>query len=94
MPPVTPGDILGEDFMEPPALSANARAKALNAPPNRITAILSDTRSITADTAFRLARCLNTTPQCWRHLQTHYELETAKRTVGPEIAFEVQPYAG
>ena len=63
MPPVTPGEILREDFMEPLDLSANVLAKALRVPPNRITAILNGTRSITADTALRLARYFNTTPQ-------------------------------
>jgi hypothetical protein len=52
MPPVSPGEILREDFMEPLDLSANALAKALHVPPNRITAILDGTRSITADTAY------------------------------------------
>jgi addiction module HigA family antidote len=93
MPPVTPGEILREDFMEPLALSANALAKALHVPPNRITAILNGTRSITADTALRLARFFNTTPQSWLNLQKNYELEVAKRAVGRAIEAEVEPYA-
>jgi addiction module HigA family antidote len=93
MPPVTPGEILREDFMEPLGLSANALAKALHVPPNRITAILNGTRSITADTALRLARYFRTTPQSWLNLQKIYELEVAKRTVGRAIETEVEPYA-
>jgi antitoxin HigA-1 len=93
MPPVTPGEILREDFMEPHGLSANALAKALHVPPNRITAILNGTRSITADTALRLARYFSTTPQSWLNLQTNYELEMAKRTVGQVIKSEVSPRA-
>lgn len=93
MPPVTPGEILREDFMEPLGLSANALAKALHVPPNRITAILNGTRSITADTALRLARYFNTTPQSWLNLQKNYELEVAKRTVGQTIEAEVSPRA-
>jgi addiction module HigA family antidote len=93
MPPVTPGEILREDFMEPLGLSANALGKALRVPPNRITAILNGTRSITADTALRLARYLNTDPQSWLNLQKNYELEVAKRTVGRAIETEVEPYA-
>jgi len=91
MTPVSPGEILREDFMEPLDLSANALAKALHVPPNRITAILNGTRSITADTALRLARYFNTTPQSWLNLQKSYELELAKRTVGQAIEAEVSP---
>jgi addiction module HigA family antidote len=93
MTPVTPGEILRMDFMEPFGLSANALAKALRVPPNRITAILDGNRAITADTALRLARCFNTSPQSWLNLQKNYELETAKRAVGRSIQDEVQPRA-
>ena len=93
MPPVTPGEILREDFMEPLALSANGLAKALHVPPDRITAILNGTRSITADTALRLARYFNTPPQSWLNLQRNYELEVAKRPVGRAIETEIEPYA-
>ena len=93
MPPVTPGEILREDFMEPFGLSANALAKALHVPPNRITAILNGNRAITADTALRLARYFRTTPQSWLNLQKNYELELAKRSVGPAIETEVKPRA-
>ena len=72
--PVRPGDILLHDFMEPLGLSANALAKALHVPANRITAILADTRGITADSALRLARYFGTTPQFWMNLQTNYDL--------------------
>ena len=93
MPPITPGEILREDFMEPLGLSANALAKALHVPPNRVTAILKGTRSITADTALRLARYFNTTPQSWLNLQKNYELEVAKRKVGRAVEAEVSPRA-
>ena len=93
MPPVTPGEILREEFMQPLGLSANALAKALHVPPNRITAILNGTRFITADTALRLARYFDATPQSWLNLQKNYELEAAEREVGQMIADEVQPRA-
>lgn len=93
IPAVTPGEILREDFMEPLGLSANALAKALHVPPNRITAILNGNRSITADTALRLARYFKTTPQSWLNLQINYELEVARRTVGQIIEAEVSPRA-
>lgn len=93
MPPVTPGEILREDFMEPLGLSANALAKALHVPPNRVTAILNGTRSVTADTALRLARYFSTTPQSWLNLQKNHELEVAKRTLGRTVEAEVSPRA-
>ncbi len=93
IPLVTPGEILRGDFMEPLGLSANALAKALHVPPNRITAILNGNRSITADTALRLARYFKTTPQSWLNLQKNYELEVARRTVGQVIEAEVSPRA-
>jgi addiction module HigA family antidote len=93
MPPIAPGEILREDFMEPFGLSANALAKALRVPANRITSILNGSRSITADTALRLARYFNTTPESWLNLQKNYELEVAKREVGRMIEDEVQPRA-
>jgi antitoxin HigA-1 len=93
MPPVTPGEILRDEFMKPYGLSANALAKALRVPSSRISAILNGTRAITADTARRLARYFNTSPQSWLNLQKNCELETARRTVGQRIAKEVEPRA-
>lgn len=91
--PVSPGEILRMDFMEPFGLSANALAKALHVPPNRITAILNGNRSITADSALRLARYFKTSPQSWLNLQKNYELEVARRALGQSIEDEVQPRA-
>ena len=91
--PVSPGDILQHDFMEPMKLSANALARALGVPTNRITGILKATRGITADTACRLGLALGTTPEFWMNLQTQYELEITKRTAGQQIMHEVHPLA-
>jgi addiction module HigA family antidote len=82
---VRPGDILLHDFMEPLGLSSNALAKALHVPANRITAILADTRGITADTALRLARYFGTTPQFWMNLQTNYDLRMAEAKIGARV---------
>ena len=54
--PIHPGEILREEFMKPRDLSQNALARALNVPPRRINEIVMEKRSITADTALRLAR--------------------------------------
>ena len=89
MRPVHPGEILAEELNEL-GLSANALAKALDVPTNRITAILRGQRGITADTALRLARYFDTTPQLWQNLQKAYELRVAEIESGPQIEKRVQ----
>ena len=75
--PIHPGEILSEEFMVPFGLSANKLAHSLRVPANRITAIINGTRSITADTALRLATAFGTTPDFWMNLQSQYALENA-----------------
>lgn len=87
--PVSPGDILLHDFMEPLGLTANALAIALHVPANRITGILAATRGITADTALRFARYFGTTPQFWMNLQSFYDLRLAEAKVGGQIVREI-----
>ena len=89
MRPVHPGEILREE-LEKLGLSANALAKALDVPTNRITAILRGQRGVTPDTAIRLARCFGTTPQLWQNLQKTYELHVAEIESGPQIRERVQ----
>ena len=88
--PVHPGEILREE-LEELGLSANALAKALDVPTNRITAILRGQRGVTADTALRLARYFGTTPQLWQNLQKTYELRVAEIESGAHIEERVQP---
>jgi antitoxin HigA-1 len=76
--PVHPGEVLKEEFMEPLGLSANRLARGLRIPPNRISAIVNGERSVTADTALRLAKALGTTPDFWLSLQKQYELDIAR----------------
>ncbi len=90
MRPVHPGEILGEELQEL-GLSANALAKALGVPTNRITAILKGQRGITADTALRLSRYFGTTPQLWQNLQNAFELRVAEIESGKDIAERVEP---
>ena len=90
MRPVHPGEILGEELQEL-EMSANALARALDVPTNRITAILNGQRGITADTALRLSRYFGTTPQLWQNLQSTYELRVAEIEAGERIATRVQP---
>ena len=77
MRPVHPGEIL-RDELEELGMSANAFAAALNVPANRISAILTGRRGVTADTALRLSRYLGTTPQVWLNLQKTFELRVAE----------------
>ena len=90
MRPVHPGEILREE-LDTLGLSANALARALGVPVNRITLILNGQRGITADTALRLARYFGTPPQLWLNLQQTWELRRAEIETGDQIAARVQP---
>ena len=87
--PIHPGEVLAEDFMAPRNLTANALALALRVPANRISDVVRGKRAITAETALRLARYFNTTPQFWVNLQAHYDLEVARDQKGADIEREV-----
>jgi addiction module HigA family antidote len=76
---VTPGEVLREEFMLPLGLSARALARELGVPSNRITAILSGGRAITAQTAILLGERFGTTAEFWCNLQMMHELEQARR---------------
>ena len=93
LPPLHPGEILREEFLDPLGISTYALAKALHVPVNRLTAILAGERSISAATALRLARFFGTTPQFWINLQGAYDLELAQSEHGVEIAAEVRERA-
>ncbi len=88
-----PGVILKEEFLVPLGMSANALARDLGIPANRITAILNGTRSVTADTALRLARYFHTTPEFWINLQAAHDLSVAKAKSGRKIERAVRPRA-
>ncbi|HXT79365.1 MAG TPA: HigA family addiction module antitoxin [Acetobacteraceae bacterium] len=77
--PVTPGDVLHEDFMVPLGLSARALARDLGVPSNRITAILAGDRRVTAETAILLGERFGTSAEFWLNLQTAHDLEEARR---------------
>ena len=91
--PARPGEILREEFLEPMGLSVYALAKAIKVPRSRVNDIVLGRRTITADTALRLARYFGTTPEFWINLQARYNLEVAKDTVGGSIEKEVSPRA-
>jgi addiction module HigA family antidote len=87
MRPIHPGEVLLEEFMKvaSPPINANMLAKALEVPANRITAIIKGQRSITGDTAVRLATFFNTTAEFWMSLQKTYELRLAERSLSGKI---------
>lgn len=88
MRPIHPGEILLEEFLRPLDMSANALAQAIGVPANRISAIVTGDRGVTADTALRLARAFGTTPEFWLNLQQSYELRLAEQDKG--LAAEVR----
>ena len=90
MRPVHPGEVL-RDELDALGLSANALAKALSVPVNRITLILNGQRGVSADTALRLARYFGTTPQLWLNLQKNWELRRTEIETGREVAERVTP---
>ena len=82
--PVTPGEMLKEEFLAEYALSQNQLAKAVGISPNRIAEIVNNRRRITADTALRLGLFFGNSPEFWMNLQVHYDLKMAKRNLKPE----------
>jgi antitoxin HigA-1 len=91
LPPIHPGEILFEEFMKPLGITINGLARDLCVPPTRIQAIVTCERSITADTALRLARYFGTTPGFWASLQANYDLEVAQRESAEDIERRVHP---
>jgi addiction module HigA family antidote len=78
--PIPPGTILHEDYMKPLGVSINALARAVQVPPNRISAIVNGRRAITADTALRLGKYFGVAPETWLNLQADYDLRVARDT--------------
>lgn len=82
IPPIHPGEILMEEFLEPLEVSQNRLAVAIGVPPRRINEIVHGKRRITADTALRLGRYFGTTDRFWLNLQTRFDLEIEKDHLG------------
>lgn len=89
--PVHPGEILQKEFLEPMGLSQNKLAMALHVPARRVNEIVLAKRGITADTALRLARYFEMTPQFWLGLQMDYELDVAEDTLEDRLEKEITP---
>src|SRR3989304_4788116 len=91
MRPIHPGEVLREEFLAPLGLSAHALSQALRIPAPRVNDIVRERRSVTPDTALRLARHFGTTPQFWINLQASYDLKIAMRKAGARIEKQVEP---
>jgi addiction module HigA family antidote len=90
--PIYPGEILLEEFMKPLGVSINKLARDIDVPPGRISEIVNGKRAVTADTALRLGRYFDVSPEIWLNLQADYELRVAMREVGKEITAHVRPF--
>jgi addiction module HigA family antidote len=88
-----PGEVLSEEFLIPLGMSVNALAMGLRVPATRIGAIIKGERSVTADTALRLARYFRTSPEFWMNLQATHDLTKARLERGSAIERDVQPRA-
>lgn len=89
--PITPGEILRDDFMEPMGISMNQISRDIAVPPNRISEIINGKRGITADTALRLERYFGIEAQFWLNLQSEYDLRIIKRKIGADIEQRILP---
>jgi addiction module HigA family antidote len=92
-PPIHPGEILREEFLEPMGITAYRLAKDINVPQSRLSAILAGERGITPETALRLARYFGVSDRFWATLQANYDLDVARDELGGRIEAEVAPRA-
>lgn len=92
MSPVHPGEILFEELLKPMNLSQNRLALAIRVPPRRINEIVQGKRRITADTALRLAKYFNMSPQFWLGLQMDYDLDVAEDELAGRLDKEIQTH--
>jgi addiction module HigA family antidote len=93
LPPMHPGEVLREEFLIPLGMSAGALAKTCGVPRTRIERLANEETGITADTALRLAKALSTSAQLWLNLQNAYDMQTAEREIGTDLA-KIEPVIG
>jgi addiction module HigA family antidote len=90
LPPIHPGEILLEEFLEPMGISQYRLAKDINVPPRRINEIVLGKRAITPDTALRLSLFFGLSERFWMNLQTRYDLEVEKDRSQKRLEREVR----
>jgi len=88
--PIHPGEVLLEEYLKPLGISQNRLALAMRVSPQRINEIINGKRSITAETAIRLAKAIGTTPEFWLSLQAGYDLQITESNIGLQIENEVK----
>lgn len=88
--PVTPGEMLKEEFLKEYGLSQNRLARAVGISPNRIAEIVNERRRITADTAIRLALFFGNSAEFWMNLQARYDIKEARRNLKPDIVRRIK----
>jgi len=93
LPPIHPGEILLEEFLEPMDISQYRLAKDIGVPPRRINEIVKGKRGISADTALRLSRYFGTSERFWMNLQSRYDLEVEKDRLKGRLEEEVRVLA-
>jgi addiction module HigA family antidote len=91
--PVTPGELLLEEFLKPMKISQYRLAKEIGVPAQRISEIVHGKRSITADTDLRLCRFFGLSKGYWLRAQAAHDTEVAERTLGPALK-KIQPWPG
>ena len=89
--PVHPGEVLLEEFLQPMGISQNKLALSIGVHPRRINAIVLGKRSVTANTALRLGRFFDMSPQFWLGLQMDYDLDVEQDQLGEALDKEVRP---
>ena len=89
---IHPGKILKHDFLDPLGMTAYGLAKAIHVPPPRVYEIMECRRSISADTALRLARYFGTTPRFWLNIQIRYDVEKEMIEKSKEVE-KIRPYS-
>ncbi len=92
MPPLHPGEILEQEFLKPMGLSQNRLALSIGVPPRRINEIVLCKRRITANTALRLAKYFNMSPQFWLGLQMDYDLDIEEDQLADRLDTEIKAY--
>ena len=92
-PPIHPGRILKEDFLDPLGMSVNRLAIGLRVPANRLSQIVHGRLAITPDTSLRLGCYFGFSPAYWHNLQKHYEFELTRRSSQPKIERAIKPRA-
>ena len=90
LPPIHPGEILTDEFLDPLGISQSRLARETNMPAHRISDIVRGQRGVSADTALRLARYFGTSEQFWSNLQSRYELEIERDRLGQRLQREVR----